>query len=71
MTDTATDPETKKVHVLARTMWAFEWKQQNPDADKDTMDATWATAKSQQYKTTRKLLANLKNKGFEFTSTKS
>jgi hypothetical protein len=70
MADTQTDPELLKIHTLARTMWAFEWKLQNPDADKDAMNASWNTAKSQQYKTTRKLLKNLQAKGFEFTSTK-
>lgn len=69
MADPTTDPELQKIHTLARTMWAFEWKLQNPDADKDALEASWATAKSQQYKTTRKLLKNLKTKGFEFSAT--
>lgn len=64
MPNAPSDPEIHKAKILARAMWALEWKLQNPGASKETLDACWAVARRQQLKTATQLLADLDKRGF-------
>lgn len=61
------DVDTTSLHIIARTIWATEWKRQNPDAGQEALEATWSAEKSQHYKMTRKILAKLNSKGYALT----
>ena len=52
-------------NILAYQIWLTDWKEQNPDADRETTRAAWQSVKDDKTAKVKKVCRALKRKGYD------